>query len=186
MALPPLPPASTRRLFLDYDAGTFQHTMMLRLPLEGATPADYATTYATIFSLRMRASESFYAARLATVGSNVTLPVPFTPVPGQLPADVAYWQQDPESAQLSFTFRGVATGRKSRVEFFTPAATPGWPPDNRYNPGEYAVIDTLRINFTNAAKTGGTHPLLTVGGDEVVIHEYVNIRLNGYWQTRQR
>lgn len=185
MALPPLPPSSTRRLFLDYTSTGFAHTMMLRLAT-GDDPAAYAATYANIFAQRMRDSEGFTGARLATVGSDVTLPVTFTPVPGVLPGSTSVWPQDPESVQLSFTWRGNATGRKGRVEFFTPVPTPSWPANNRYDPGYAAVIDTLRTNFVAAAGSGGTSPIIGIGGDEVTIHSYVNIRSNSYWQNRQR
>lgn len=185
MALPPLPPSSTRRLFLDYTSVGFSHTMMLRLPT-GADAAAYAIVYATIFSQRMRDSEQFFAARSSAVGSDVTLPVLFVPIPGVLPGSTTVWQQDPESVQLSFTWRGVDTGRKGRLEFYSPVPTTSWPADNRYNPGEAAPIDTLRINFVAAAGHLGTSPILSIGGDEISVHEYVNIRANGYWQTRQR
>ena len=186
MALPPLNPNSTRRLWLDYTSVGFNHAVMLRLPDSVANPGTYAVAYANILAQRMRDSEQFFGARVAASGSNITFPIPFTTVPGVLPGSTNVWFQDPESTELSFTFRGAASGRKGYCTFYSPVQTPSWPPPNRYNPGYAAVIDTLRINFVAAAELGGTHPLWSIGGDFVVFHSYVNIRSNSYWQTAQR
>ena len=182
----PLPPNSTRRVFLEYTSVGIRHTMILRLPLTGADPAVYAAAYAAIFATRMCPTDSFSAARFSTAGSDFSLPLTFTPVNGTLPSGAPTWPQDPESTQLSFCYRGLTTGRKGRIEFFTSITTASWPLKNRYNSGDSAPIDTLRINFENAAIAGGTAPLVTIGGDFVYSYNYVNIRANSYWQTAQR
>lgn len=183
----PLPANNTGRLFLDYTSRGIEHTMMLRVAGDYTTAAGDASEYANLFSTRMFDDDSFFRARYAIVGNDFSLPIPFTAVPGVVPAATTNsWPQDPESVQLSFVFRGNTTGRRGRVEFFTAVPTPQWPDDNRYNPGDAAVIDTLRTNFTSLAQFDGTNPLLTVGADEVTVYGYVNIRLNAYWQNEQR
>jgi len=159
---------------------------MLRLPAAGGIPpVDYAVAYANILRQRMRSSDGFQSADYRAEGSTVTLPIAFTPVAGAL-VDAPVWPQDPESTQLSLVGRGNTTGRKVRWEFFTGISTDFWPPSNRYNPGVAAPVDTWRTNFANAAYGAGLFPLVTIGGDLVTVYGYVNIRQNGYWQTKQR
>lgn len=186
MPLPPLPENNTACLFLHYTAVGIPHTIMLRLPGVGAsTPSDYAVAYANILRQRMRSTDGFQSAEYREAEAIVTLPIAFTPVAGALDG-AGVWAQDPESTQLSLVGRGTVSGRKVRWEFFTGIATDYWPPSNRYLPGQAAPVDTWRLNFSNAAQGAGTMPLVTIGGDLVVIYGYVNIRQNGYWQTKQR
>jgi len=183
----PLPDNSTARLFLDYTSRHVEHTLLLRFDGDLPSAGSYATGYAEILANRMFDDDSFFRARFSDAGADFSLPIAFTAVPGAIPAATTNsWAQDPESAFVSFVMRGLTTGRRSRVEFFTGVPTPSWPSDNRYNPGDAAPIDTLRINFQNAAASGGTLPLITVGGDEVTVYGYVNIALNAYWQRKQR
>jgi len=182
----PLPSESTARLYLDYTSVNIEHTMLLRLAGDATDALDYANTYAAIFAQRMYPTDSFFRARFAADEAHFSLPLAFTAVSGALPSGTTTWPQDPESVFLSFVGRGLVTGRRSRVEFFTSIVTTTWPGDNRYNPGDAAPIDTLRANFAAAAEQGGTHPLLTIGSDEITVYDYVNIASNAYWQRKQR
>lgn len=183
----PLPENSTARLFLDYTSRGVGHTMLLRLEGTLPSPGAYAAGYAAIFAQRMFDDDSFYRARYSEAGTNFSLPIDFTVVPGVVPsATTNSWAQDPESVFLSLIMRGNETGRRARVEFFTGVPATPWPADNRYNPGDSSVIDALRENFTDAAETGGELPLLTIGGDEVTVYGYVNVASNAYWQRKQR
>jgi len=182
----PLPSNGTNRLFLDYTSVNIEHTMLLRLADSVTDPEAAATSYATLFAARMYPSDSFFRARFSLSGEDFSLPIPFTAVPGALPSGTPTWPQDPESTQLSFIMRGITSGRRARVEFFTSITTTTWPGDNRYNPGDAAPIDTLRANFEAAAESGGTYPLVTVAGDFTTVYGYVNICQNSYWQRKQR
>lgn len=182
----PLPPNSTARLFLDYTSLGVGHTMMIRFDDTPGIAADTADAYAAVFSQLMIETDSFFAARVSALGSDFSLPIEFGAVPGLLPNTTTPWGQDPESAQMSVVFRGVETGRRGRIEFFTPVGFTPWPPDNRYNPGEQATVDAFLADLVGLGEPAGDFPLQTVGGDHVAINQYVNIRLNAYWQSKQR
>lgn len=182
-----LPQNSTARIFIDYTSRQIEHTMMLRVSSAAAGAEAIATTYAEIFANRMFDDDSFFRARYSADESDFSLPLPFDAVAGVVPAaSTSTWPQDPESVFLSFPMRGITTGRKGRVEFFTAVPTTVWPGDNRYNPGDSAPIGALQANFKNAADASGTSSLLSIGGDLVTVYDYVNIASNAYWQRKQR
>ena len=181
-----LEPNNTDRIFLDYTSNNVGHTMILRPSTFAGENSDYADAWATAFSQLMLATDSFYAARYQAAGTDFSLPIEFAAISGVLGGETTLWSQDPESAQLSLVFRGISTGRRGRIEFFTPVALTPWPSDNRYNPGDQSSVDELRADLQVLGSPGGDFPLATIGGDEVTIYSYMNIRLNAYWQTRQR
>ena len=182
----PLPANSTARLFLDYTSNNVGHTMLIRTGATAGDVGDCADAYAAVFSQLMLATDSFYGARYSADGSDFSLPIEFTAVPGTLGGETTLWSQDPESAQLSFITRGLTTGRHGRIELFTPVAFTPWPADNRYNPGDNATVLAALSDLQETGNSVGDFSLLSIGGDLVNIYGYVNIRLNGYWQTKQR
>jgi hypothetical protein len=182
----PLPPNNTDRIYLDYTSNNVGHTLILRPYAFTGENSDYADAWATVFSQVKLATDSFYGARFQAAGTNFSLPIEFAEVPGTLGGETTLWSQDPESAQMSFVFRGLDTGRRGRIELFTPVALTPWPTDNRYNPGDQSTVDALRADVQELGVSTGDFPLASIGGDPVNIYSYANIRLNGYWQTRQR
>lgn len=190
MPLPPLPENATARVWIDYTSVGLAHSIMFRLGAgaSATTASTKAQTLAALLALRMLDVDSFQSARWSDIGSSFSLPITFTTVVGSGGPLANAWAQDPESAQLSLVGRGGTTARKVRWEFFTGLKTPAWPGNNRYNPGDTAVIDTLRINFTswvNTAASPGEQPV-TIGGDIPTVYSYVNICSNAYTQRKQR
>lgn len=188
----PLPDNATARVFLEYTSVGTQHTMEIRLGAgaSSSTASVKAAAAANVLKQRMSNTDSFFAARFQDAGSTFSLPVAFTPINGVIdPAGGAnYWQEDPESAMISFVGRGGSTGRRVRWEFFTPIATGTWPADNRFNPGDNAPVDTLRLNWTTFVNTSSTpgEQVVTIGGDIPAVYGYVNLSKNAYWQRKQR
>lgn len=184
-----LPINSTDRVWIKYTSVGVVHEIMFRLPTVGSTPA-MATTkaqaLATVLSQRMSNTDSFLSARRSAAGTIFSVPIPFTVVPGVMVQ--ATWPQDPESTQLVLTGRSFADGTDVDWSFFTGQLTPAWPADNRYNPGDAAVIDTMRINFVTWVQTAGApgEQVVTIGNSIPNVNAYVNIRQNAYWQTAQR
>jgi hypothetical protein len=188
----PVPPNGTDRVFMDYTSYDIPHTLILRLP-PVSTPADgeaVAAAAATILKQRMSVNDSFTAARYQQSGTNFSLPIAFTAQQGVVDPSggSALWQEDPESAFITFIGRGSATGKRVRWEFFTSVRTTTWPGDNRYNPGESGPIDALRTNWTNFVEVGATatQQIVTIAADIPVCYDYVNIGKNAYWQRKQR
>jgi hypothetical protein len=186
----PLPPNSTPRLFLDYTSMGIPHTLMVRLPAAAALPEveGFAFALGSVLVTRMLEGDSVLSARYSNAGSSFSFPINFDPNPGILTNAGNIWGQDPESTFISVVGRSAVSGRKSRVEFFTPVTTTSWPSDNRYNPGESAPIDTFRLNLLNVLNgisTGGL-AAVTIDGTDVFYNPYVNIAQNAYWQRKQR
>lgn len=189
MPLPPLPDNATARVWLKYTSVAIVHEFKFRLPVvASATDATVvANQVAPILLLRMSNTDSILSARYSAGGSSFSVPLTFTPVVG--PSPQSTWPQDPESTMLSLTGRSFSDGRDVQWQFFTGQQTVSWPADNRYNPGDSAVIDTFRINWQNLIATGAATPaqqIVTIGGTIPSVNGYVNIRQNGYWQTKQR
>lgn len=190
--MPALPGNSTARFFLEYTSIGIQHTLEVRLGAGASaiTAATKATAAANVLKVRMSNIDSFYAARFQDAGAVFSLPVTFTPIVGTVdPAGGAnYWQEDPESAMLSFVGRGTATGRRVRWEFFTPVATGLWPSDNRFNLGDNASVEALRVNWNTYVNTSASpgEQVVTIGGDIPSVYGYVNLSKNAYWQRNQR
>jgi len=183
-------PNFTGRLYLDYTSVGTQHTVMLRLPTtSGVSDAvDKAVSAATVIATRMLSTDSVFAARYSDPGSDFTLPIAFTAVPGVIAPSGNTWLQDPESAFLSIRARSTTSGKRSGWQFYTPISTVGWPANNRFEPGESAPIDTFRINWTSVVEgTDGTLvPVVAIDDTLMQVYSYVNIALNSYWQRKQR
>lgn len=186
----PLPDNGTPRLFLDYTSLGVEHTLLLRpaVELTVSEQGAMANAWAAVLGAKMLNTDSIYAVRYSPQGANFSLNLLYTPVPGALPANTTIWDQDPESVFLSWTARSTTTGRRGRYTLFTPVRSTTWPLDNRYSPGEDAVIDALRTNVTNLVGFGttGVAPLTAIDGTFQSVYAYTNIGLNAYWQREQR
>ena len=185
----PHPINQTARCWVKYTSVGIVHEMLFRLPITGVTGANAlnrANDLAVVLSQRMSNTDSILGARYSPAGSTFSVPLAFSPVPGVLTQST--WPQDPESTQLSFTGRSFTDGSDVRYEFFTGQQTTAWPADNRYNPGDSAPIDTLRINFEAwlSSTVVPAESVVTITGTKPNLNSYVNIRQNGYWQTQQR
>lgn len=188
MPLPPLPDNNTVRVWVKYTSVGVEHELMVRLP-EFSVNTDATAVAASVGAVlvtRMSNTDAVLSARYSPAGSTFSVPVAFTPVVGSLVQST--WPQDPESTQLTLTGRSFTDGRDVSWTFFTGQQTPTWPADNRYNPGEAAVIDTFRANFTAlvASPSSPERQIVTISGTIPTVNSYVNIRQNGYWQSAQR
>lgn len=180
----------TARLWLDYTSLGRTHHMLFRpaANLSAGERASMAETLANVIALRMRAEDSVFAARYSEANSNFSIPVELEPVNGAVTAGATVWSVDPESATLNIVARSLTTGKQVRYTLFTGVAVGSWPANNRYEPGESAVIDTWRENMTTVIEDGalGTIPLVTADGTFATVYQYVNTSLSAYWQRKQR
>lgn len=186
----PLPDNNTYRLFVDYTSLGREHTIMVRYGtnlLTGEAQAAY-DGLTDVLRLRMLDTDSFLRASYSLQGQTFSLPLSVAPVAGTITGANVVWENDPESAMLSFTGRSLTSGRDARWQFFTPVRTTTWPGDNRYNPGDEPVIDTLRINFRNFLLGDGiSYPEASaIDRANTTFNSYVNISHNAYWQRKQR
>lgn len=190
MPLPPVPENNTARIWLDYTSMQIEHSLMVRpaVALAISERSAVAQAFATVMSSRMLDIDSVFGARYSAPGASFSVPITFDPVEGVVTVAGNVWLQDPESTALSIVGRSNTTGRDVRYTLFTGAAVGTWPSNNRYEPGEQAVIDTFRLNMTELIEGGGTldWPMVTVDGTFITVYQYVNISQNAYWQRKQR
>lgn len=180
----PLPQNNTNRVRLSYTSLGRIHQFSFRPRIGDPTSfSAAATAVANALRSRMLATDSFFQAAYSLTLSDIFLPLAFTPIAGVVSGALVVWDQDPESTMLSICGRGETGGRRVDWSFFSPVRTVAWPADNRYGPGEEAVIDTWRINVTNALSD---EDVRTIGGDSPIFYDYVNISQNAYWQRKQR
>jgi len=184
-----LPVNSTDRVWIRYTSVAVVHEIMFRLPAVGSSAVMASTkaqALANVLAARMSSTDSFLSARRSPAGTVFSVPIAFTVVPGVMAQST--WPQDPESTQLVLTGRSFTDGTDVAWSFFTGQQTTGWPADNRYNPGDSAVIDTMRLNFDTWISTAAVpgEQVVTIGGSIPSINSYVNIRQNSYWQSAQR
>lgn len=184
----PLPDNNTSRVWLAYTSVGVHHELMFRLSTvsSNAEASTKAQSLAAVLATRMVGTDSTLGARFSPGGTNFSVPIAHTPTVGT--AGSGFWAQDPESVQLSLTGRSFSDGRDVTWQFFNARLTTVWPADNRYNPGDEAVIDTFRINFTNWVNAAATplEQVVTISGTIPSVNAYVNIRANAYWQNAQR
>lgn len=180
MALPPLPPSSTARYFLDYSFGTGeQHTLQVRYGAP-ATVADVATWLTALLDGiggALTNSWTVVGARSAAAGSNVTLPAPAPDQPDvsgtEIPA-VSYPQF------VAWQGRSLSSGRKARGSLFGVTI----PPDGsyRYTAGENVFLDTL-VAYILVPVPGIN---LCIDGAPVLWYSYINAGFNAHSQRNRR
>lgn len=185
-----LPANSTDRIWLGYTSLGVRHRAQFRV-YNAAGPADFiplADALAQAMSSFMILSDQVSSLTYQVSGGNISLPLPFTPVPGTNSNSSAQWTEDPESAFYGMVGRGNVTGHKWHLEFFTPLkASSSWPLDNRYAAGENPGIDAWRLGMQNAIQgEDTTASCCTIAGEPITVYTYVNIAKNAYWQRKQR
>lgn len=189
MPFPKLPENNTFRLFIDYTSMGVPHSLLLRA--NGDVPWPdlqlWANNVRDVLITRMRVADSVTGARYSPLDAIYTLPLPTLPAAGLIAGNVA-WAQDPESVFLSITGRSNITGRRGRMGFFCPVATPVWPADNRYNYGENIDVDTFHDNLVDAATglVGAITLGVAIDNGPLSFYSYTNISSHRYWQNKQR
>lgn len=186
----PLPENNTARGWLDYTSSGRVHSLLVRYNSTAPTNQVLASLQgiAAVLRTRMLQTDSIFGARYSQQFSNFSTPLPWTTSQGTISGANTTWENDPESAMLSLPGRDGVVGRDVLYCLFTPVRTTTWPNDNRYQAGDEPVIDTFRINLTNALleEEGIVAGAVTISGYPPIVKGYVNISHNAYWQRKQR
>lgn len=184
MPLPPLVPANTCRLYVDYKANGREHTVQFRYGgIEGAGPPP--TAFLAGVSDFLNACEAFMptdwqslGARYSEVGSNVSLPI--TPLSFG-PGVIGVWAGE-APAFVSFVGRSSG-GRRTRVTLLGAGLAPGdeggVTSDYRATVAESGAIATARTQLIAAG-------VQAVDGLPVTWYAYANLGYNAYWQRAVR
>lgn len=177
LTMAPLPGNLTDRLFVDYIVAQHQHTQVVRY----SSPNTYQDAYDAFLSIAVALDDQLYAstlvgARVAVVGSNISLPVSVT--------GATTWGTgaagDKATAQFyDFIGRG-GDGRRVRATFFG-AVTVDFEGLFRLQADDaVAFADAL----TAVDEAEGAY--LTVSGGEAVWKAYINCGVNAYWRNQIR
>lgn len=178
---------NTARLWLKYTSVNLQHELLLRAqePASASSMLNMANVLIPALQPLMRALDSFISARFSAKGSNISLPVYFTPVAGT--GDNSGISGDSESYYWDWVGRDQVYGAHVHWTFFTGSAAVGPPPTNRMQPGLNAKIDAVTAALTQLATTSvASERLVTVAQASPVVYSYVNAGYNSYWQRQQR
>lgn len=177
MALPPLPPESTPRMYVKYTSKLVEHEMVVRLDL-GQTSADAVTRYnaaKTALLAQITTSDSLLGADFSAQGSNIRFPLPVTGGTGTQ----AYTPgTGDEPIYVSVTGRSL-DGRKTRLGMFAPA----------FKPSTYGYRITGLSGAGSALYallTGTALAHRSISGGAVQWNNYLNIGLNDHWVGKER
>ena len=178
--MPPLPPSNTARYWLDYTygaAGPRSLQVRYESPATDQDVADWLDVLLGIIDGPMDSSWAITGARKAALGSNVTLPAvtPVGPTPSGGTIAAAYYPYF-----ISGQFRDVTAGNKGKLSVYGLNLVP----DNTYRfaVGESTVMDNL-LSFLQVPVVGIN---ISIAGNPVQYHDYINAGFNAYHQRKQR
>ena len=179
MALTPLPSNTTRRYFLQYQAGGLEHTFQVRSTetISDAEAIGAFQTQLAILKPRLYSDVAFYGIERADLGSDIRNPLTgWTVVPGTN----AFATPDNEKA-YTISFRGrSATGRKVKNLLFgcSVARQPDWEvtPD---------VTDEFHTFIANALN-GSARLYMAIDGSKPVWKPNLLLDYNDHWEKELR
>jgi hypothetical protein len=174
----PLPPESTARLWVDYNDGQHDHTLLMRYaPSAGLGPAmDAAAEFLGAVGPSLYLI-TVIGARAANSGSVISQPEAWTGSStygtGAMPAVSA-------PVELCFVGRTIL-GRMAK--WFVYGWKEGVPGAFRFFPGDFAALDNGVAALRTAALAG---TIVGIDGAIPSVYPYVNIQNNSYWETQAR
>ena len=171
-----LPPSNTQRWFVDYQQGTYQHTLVVR----GSPTATQETVDANVTTFLTAIGTEFVESHIigvrhAAVGSDVTLPVESGLIGDSFGSGptTAYHS----ATAVSFTGRSE-NGHKWRVSVFGYKNALG---DYRLQASEatwvfngIAALDAAFMSF------------VVIDGGQPIINAYANLGVNDHWLKKAR
>jgi hypothetical protein len=173
-----LPPSSTKRWWLDYTVNGDSHSILMRADA-GQSAAQVSGVFSTLLTGFGDANLYQYdvtGLRYAEVGSDVSLPAPYTG-DAQFGTGTAV-STDQRAKTLSFTGRDVA-GHK--VKFFMYGIKMQAQGDYRISIGEDVAIGAAITYLTNL-----TEHFWTIAGLQPIWNGYANVGWNDHWIKRAR
>ena len=178
----PLPPESTGRIWIDYQANGFGHTVMFRYPGTG-DPAPAVITgingILTAMQPFMPTNWTLLGIRYAVAGSTVSNALNAAII---TPTGAGTPKQGEAPAYLTILGRS-AQGRRARIFFIGTSVSAA---DEGGVNGDYrtsATESSSVLALLTAAQNSG---LVAVDGLQPVWKPYVNVGYNAYWQKRVR
>ena len=179
MPLEPLPANSTSRLWVDYDDGVNEHTLLVRFFNGGSTFSEAMVAAHNVLSAF---GTSLYligitGARWADVGDDISTPVTWTgdatygvdPMPTLLaPRETRFLGRTPGGRKASWSFYGV--------KYTTPDTY-------RINTGDIAFVAAVLADLATAQSNGN---FVGIDNGNPVNYPYANVNFNSYWEKEAR
>lgn len=173
----PLPDNNTQRTFIDYSGPTGEHTVQLRFDSTADFSAlvSYTNTIATLVADALWDQMDVTGLRYAGLGQNFSIPLGFTPLPGQVAVSVA------EANFPRFvSFVGRSAGGR-RVRFYLWGVHFNTPSNYRFPLGVAAELDAL-----HTALSVDTADLCAIDSLPFTLKNYINVGYNSYYERKRR
>lgn len=171
-------PLNTPRLWVDYNDGNHDHSIMVRFVLASGVGAAMTVVHNLFTGL----SGALYAitilgARMSFADSPVSFPVVWS-------GDPSYGTgvQPAPSAPLELCYVG-RTLNGVMGKWFVYGCSLGVPDEFRFFPGDNAALDSGRGAISDGV-AGGT--VVAIDGAQPNVYPYINIQFNSYWESQAR
>lgn len=173
----PESPDNTIRLWVKKTGVTGEHETLFRF-MPGTTQVEGAAAAAAVLLAAdglVYTGDSWTSARWADAGSNISLPIAWTPIPGANGTT-----RDPQNDPFFLTFVGRSTAGR-RVRWTIQGAVFMDDDNYRVNAGDNAgVADTIEAIRDNAP------PITSIEATEILVYSYANVGFNAYFQRQAR
>lgn len=178
----PLPPESTARTYISYQANGHPHVASFRHAGAGAPSEDFLEGLDDIMIAMnpfMPDDWAFLGASYSADGSNIRLPLTFTPT-----AFAGAQSVLPGAAPAYFDVVGRSSaGRRWRSFWlgttYNPTLVSGTAGDYRITTAELATVSTLVSAYI-------TSDIIAIDGNPITYKPYVDIGFNAHWQKAVR
>jgi hypothetical protein len=173
----PLPPYSTARLWVDYEVGSYNHTLQIRYKAPN-TPDDVITAFNECITAvgDLFYASTFVGARQADEGSNVS-----NPVAGSWPVGWGSGSAPRYASGCFADFVGRSfDGRRARAALFG-AHVIAEGGDYRMSSAESTAV-AAGVSSLNAAEG----VWLSINGFQPIWKNYANLGVNAYWRNHIR
>jgi len=174
----PLPPDSTKRLYLDYTDSQNEHTLMVRVSQSSDAAAAMVVLHDFLTALDPDLfTFTILGARFSDVGDNISLPISWT-------GDAAYGADtmNLNRRPLEIRFLGRSTGgRRVSYSIYGSKYTL---PDNFRFPNDFDA--DLSAAMLVLQEAWDSQVLVAIDGLEVIPYDYVSVNYNSYWEQASR
>lgn len=173
----PLPPNNTVRLWVQYQGPAGIHEVMFRF-VTGTNVADAtaaAVDICTAMAVALTEDTEFNGARYSAAGSNISLPVPWTPIAGtnvdtmdesEFPNFIDWIGRDDTGHRVRWALNGIPLNPDGDYRLF-----------GSDDAGVQAVIDAL---------SDPDNGIVTIAEQPPVVYQYADTGRNAYFQRKRR
>jgi len=174
----PFSPLNTPRLWVDYNDGVHDHSLMIRFLLAAGASAAMGVAHNLFQALDGSLyTISILGARMAFADSPVSNPVTWS-------GDATYGTGalPPAGAPKELCFVG-RTANGVMAKWFVYGSSAAVPDSYRFFPGDVGNLDA-GVAAIRAGVTGGI--VIAIDGAAPSVYPYINVQFNSYWESQAR